>query len=615
MLNKNKYIKQTLLSVVTIIAITGCSAKQESTHGGFNKKFQEFTSEEFNATQAPDYVKDSIKEISNNKRHINLDNVKRLSIVLEHLANIDGKSYILSRDSEDIFLQPIKESHKLGLDSFDKLNQYIQDTSNYEIYVKKNRFLKDRVKIVAVKNKDIYKKDLSSVPFTLEGKSSVADVVEQLRIVTGFNVIAKDIPQVDTEEGAQTSQLESQRLFTNNSVSELFENNYISFSGNNIMELLNYISNSFNIYVDVDYDNKLIVFRKLKSKMFSINLNNIEYSGSLDVKKKIDNDVGSGGGEEKSIKTKVKLDILDSLDNSINAILDSVGQHNGVYTFNKTVGSIFVKADKQTMQEIALLVDNFNNVFSKQLDFQLEIYEFAVTKKFDIGIDLLSTLNTSNYTGSILTNYVADSVLSAAHDSSGAVPITRSQEVDGEFVSSSSTTKRKGDANIDNQTIQLLKQTRHGYIIKNSIPYYIDVTDSKSYVQSINRETDTETNIVTETPITSEINEGTVLSVLSKINGNSIELNIQPKIVKLNGVSEQVVGENTITLPDLTTNTFTSNIVIKDGEKKVIGYITSYEDANEYNGIVPIDNFILGGSRSKKFFRKETVYVISAKIR
>ena len=586
------YTKIFLSVWVAALLLGGCSSKN------FNADFKEFSDGKFESTKSPNYVKDSIKEISNDKRQINLDNVKRVSIALEHLGNIDGKSYILSNDSEDIFLHPIKESHKLGINSFDKLNQYIQDTSNYVIYVKKNRFLKDRVKVVAVKNKDIFKKDLSNIPFSLEGKASVAEVIEQLRFVSGFNVIAKHIPVENKKTAASLTK--NDRLFDDNSVANLFENNYISFAGNNIMELLNYISNSFNIYVDVDYENKLIVFKKLKSRLFSINLNNVEYSGSLDVKKQMTNDVGQSGDESKSIKTKVKLDILDSLDKSIQAILEKSTNESVVYTFNKTVGSIYVKADKETMKEVALIIDNFNNVFDKQIDFQLEIFEFAVTKEFDAGIALGATINTTQATGSLATKSITDSIFNLT-----------------ENTASNGVTKSITGATLDNKTVKLVKQTRHGYILKNSIPYFVDVTDSRSYIKSITQETTVTSGVskTTVTPETSEINEGTVLSVLSKINGNNIEFNIQPKIIKVNGVTTATFDTTTISLPDLSTNTFSSNVILKDGERKVIGYITTYEDVNDYNGVVPIDNFILGGARSKKYFRKETVFVVNAKIR
>ncbi len=56
-------------------------------------------------------------------------------------------------------------------------------------------------------------------------------------------------------------------------------------------------------------------------------------------------------------------------------------------------------------------------------------------------------------------------------------------------------------------------------------------------------------------------------------------------------------------------------MILKNGDRKIIGYLTSYENAKDYDGILPIEDFVLGGANSKKYFRKETVFVISADIR
>ena len=333
-------------------------------------------------------------------------------------------------------------------------------------------------------------------------------------------------------------------------MNDLFENTYISFGGKNIMELLNYISNSFNIYVDVDYESKTIIFQKQKPKSFNITLNNIAYSGTLDVKKSISNDVGETDSDKKAITTEIKLEIMDSLEKSLNIILRSSNLENNVMAFNKTIGSIFVIADKKTMKEIATQISNFNDIFKKQIDFKLEIFEFAVTKEFNAGVSLGGSIDTANLTGNFLSSTISNSIFNVEtkSDASGI----------------------KG-VNLNNKTIKLIKQTRHGYILKNSIPYSIDVTDSKSYVKTVNSETTTTNGVSTTevTPETSEINEGTVLSVLAKVNGNEVEFNLQPKIVRINGIETATYDGNSISLPDLSVNTFSSNVILKNGEKKI----------------------------------------------
>ena len=588
------FIKKSFLISATAVLLFSSCATKENNHGQFNDEFKKFTDKNIKKLETKDYLKSSIKEIINNKKIIDLDNSQKISSVLTELSNIDGESYLLSSDSEDFFVQSIKNSHKLGIDSFSSLNQYIQDTSNYFIYVKKNKFLKNRVKIVSVKNQEVYEKNLKNIPFTVEGRASVSFLIEQLKDVSGFNVIAKDIPQSDEKASSVSS---GDILFKNNSIDKLFNNTYISFSGNNISELLEYLSSSFNIYIDIDYDHKTIIFSKIKSRLFSISLNNVQYSGSLDVKKDVQNDVGASGGAKNAIKTKIKLDILDSLEKTLQAILDGKSTDGSLLSFNRTVGTIFIKADKETMKDMSIIISNFNKTFEKQIDFKLEVYEFAVTKEFNAGISLGSTITSGALAGNIATKSISNSIFTSS-------------------ATSSSTTKMTG-LSFDNTMIRLIKQTRHGYILKNGIPYFMDITNSKTYIKGLNSKTTT-TNGITQTsftPETSDINEGTVLSVLGKVTGNKIDFNIQPKIIKLNGISTATFDGNTISLPDLSVSTFTSNIILNNGERKVIGYLTSYDDVNDYNGVVPIENFIIGGAKSKKYYRKETVYVISANLR
>lgn len=588
-------IREIGLIIAISLVFNACSVKSEK--GEFNKEFKDFTSENFKKTTTKDYVRNSINEVIDANKAISLENTKRLSSLLEDVGEIDGKSYMLSNDSEDVFIRGTKNSHRLKINSFEKLNEYIQDTSNQFIYIKKNRFLKNRIKIVAIKNKEKIEKSLKRIPFTVEGKMAVAEILEEVRNVSGFNLIAKKSNVVKEEE--KTDKAITEKLFSEDSLDELFENTFISFSGRNIMELLDYISIAFNIYIDVDYERKTIIFEKLKSKVFSITLNNIEYDGTLDVKKSIKNDVGDSGSEDKSVKTKIKLEIMESLEENLNTILNSSTVEGRVLSFNKSVGTIFVMADKKTMGEIARQIKIFNDVFNKQIDFKLEIYEFAISKDFEAGISLGANINTANLTGKLATTVITNSIFNIGTKSSNE------------------NTKSISGVKLNNKTVRLLKQIRHGYILKNSIPYFIDVTNSRSYVKTI-KTTTTITNGIENTkttPETSEINEGTVLSVLAKVNGNKVEFNLQPKIVRVNSVETATYGEDTISLPDLSINSFTSNVVLKNGEKKIIGYLTSYEDTKEYDGVLPIEDFILGGASSKKYFRKETVFVISADIR
>ena len=215
-------IKKSLAICLISLSLTSCTSTK-SAHGSFNNDFKTFTNDNFKKTTTNNYVKDSIKEVVNNEKSLNIDNSKRLSTLLEELGQMDGNVYILSKDANDIFVHAIKNSYKLKLNSFEKLNQFIKDTSNYLVYIKKNRFLKNRIKVVSVNNQDSFSKNLKNIPFSINGKQSISDILEQLRDVSGYNVVAKNIPQEDKKSKKSTDSA----LFSNNSFDKLFENTYI----------------------------------------------------------------------------------------------------------------------------------------------------------------------------------------------------------------------------------------------------------------------------------------------------------------------------------------------------------------------------------------------------
>jgi type II secretory pathway component GspD/PulD (secretin) len=250
------------------------------------------------------------------------------------------------------------------------------------------------------------------------------------------------------------------------------------------------------------------------------------------------------------------------------------------------------------MENIEKVINDFNAIFNKQIDFELDIYEFAVTKDFTYGVSVGGKITRGKFTYDTegkMTNELAKSIFKITKKTSNVYAKVESV----------------------NNIVQLLQNTSHGYVIKNNMPYMIDLTNSKNYVKTITR-TSTITNGVnseTVTPETDTISEGTILTVLPRIVGKRVELNIEPNIVTINKITKETYDGNTISLPDISTNKFKSNITMLDGEKRIIGYITQYQDISDYNGVLPLNHFIIGGENGKKYIRKEIVFVVGVRIK
>jgi hypothetical protein len=564
-----------------IILFTGCSIKE------LDKEFKEHVDQNYmkETTLNRNYTKEKIREIHKRKVFIDLSVQRKLSQVLEELGSIDGKVYMLQ--GEDIDVRRVSNGDRLRINSFNTLNNYIKDTTNFTMVVTKNRFLKNRTKVVELRDLKSVESNLGKIPFTIQGSIAVVDALEEISKVTGFNIIFSDNSSAKKQPAAATESLDD-------SLEEAFSDNYISYRGNNVANFLNLLSNNYNIFVDIDYAHKIIKFSKTKDRVFHIFVNNIDITGTMDNEKKYEGTEAS----QLSVKTNVEIKLLDDLEKNLRAIITN----DDVMNFNKSSGQVYIRATKSVMESAAKLIHDFNAIFDKQLDFTLDIYEFVVKKDFRGGVSVGAAIN-SNFDGAAVsttgnTNELTDNLIQSIFSYSNGNTMTV-------------------NANIQNMFARLTKVNKHGYMLKNNIPYAMDLTDSKSYIQSI-KSTTTTSNGVTTTirePDTDNYDEGIVVTVLPRVVGKKIELNIAPTLLSVNSITETTFDGETITLPDVSNQRFKSNITLQSGEKKIIGYITQYKNAKDYAGIVPIEDFLFGGENDQQFIRKEIVFVSGVKIK
>ena len=84
-------------------------------------------------------------------------------------------------------------------------------------------------------------------------------------------------------------------------------------------------------------------------------------------------------------------------------------------------------------------------------------------------------------------------------------------------------------------------------------------------------------------------------------------------IKKLISISEATVGDSTIQLPEYKDQSYNISREIGLGETVIVGSIIVHDDSKEYEGILPLEGFAIGGSDSKSYVRREIVYVVSVK--
>ncbi len=578
-----KFSKIAILTILPLFILNSCGVKN------LNKDFRRYVDKNYVKDSNNGYLKRKVQQNIIHQTYLDLSIKKSISTLLKELSAIDGHVYIFK--GEDIDIEPCTNSQKLHIDSFRKLNQYIQDTTNLTMIITKNRFLKNRAKIVELADLHSLESNLNKVPFYLKGSVSINDALEEMSKLTGFSIVYKTS---NTPSLPQSSEPSLQNVVAQAQSGNFFEGKYTFFSGTNVADFLNLLSNNFNLFVDIDYKNKLITFSKKKSKIFHVFVNNINMSGTLNGQKTVSG-VNGGSNSNLPISSQVNINILADLENNLKKLISK--DPNSILSFNKTSGQIFIKTDKRTMESATKLINDFNAIFNKQIDFQLDIYEFAVTKNFTYGVSIGGKITRGKFTadtGSGRTNELIKSIFNITKQGS----------------------QLNADVESTNKIVQLLQNTNHGYTIKNNMPYMIDLTNSKNYVKTItttiNHSVSGDTQVTT--PETDTISDGTILTVLPRIVGKRIELNIEPNIITINKISKESYDGNTISLPDISTNKFKSNITLLSGERRIIGYITQYQDVSDYNGILPLNHFIIGGENNKKYIRKEIVFVVGARI-
>jgi hypothetical protein len=98
---------------------------------------------------------------------------------------------------------------------------------------------------------------------------------------------------------------------------------------------------------------------------------------------------------------------------------------------------------------------------------------------------------------------------------------------------------------------------------------------------------------------------------MAKISRDKIFLNITPTIKKLIEITEKTVGDSTIQLPQYNDQSYNISREVKLGETAIVGSIIIHDDAKEYQGILPLEGFAIGGADSKSYVRREIVYIVT----
>ena len=534
-------MKKAILSLSAgLILFSGCAEK-------FNNDFKNSIKENMQITKDVNFSKYA-KEKKNKDFYIDFSINKDLKSALNALNKIDKNNvYILNDPQENILFPELStsESKKLHINSFFKLQQFVKNTTNYLIKLK-NPFKKGLKKVIVI-NKEEEKNDIFNYPFSIHGKISISNILDQISKITHFSII-----------------------FDNNSNNALPYQNIklpkIEFNGKTIGDFLTYLSNQLNYFINIDYKNKLIVFKKYKTFTFNIILPDISYINS---KSRINN-------------------IPDYINDMLSSISSFV--KDGIFRYKD--GIVFAKITKKDYETVSKFIKKINDEFSKQAKLNIEIYVFALKKNINLGTDLSIIQNNIN----LVTNYNATPFLKLSTNSGN--------------------TKANLNINSDNSLLAFITKFSYFDRIINKIPLTIDFNKDRSYIKSIQQTTTTSTATTTtvQTQI-GDIIEGQNITIIPNIYSDKVLI----KILFTNQANEALVEksfgqDNVVMLPTNTKKTIPVNTILRFGERKIVGVYQTYAKYDDVKGLLPPDVPVISkiiGNTKINYIRELIAVVVS----
>lgn len=566
----------------TVILLGGCAIKdnEQSVH---NDRAKEFLKDSEDHT-----IADKVGERRNVIDYVWIYPNEKLSVALKDLGKLQGKYYNLQgRDFEITGTQAFK------VHDFGELNDYVKTLTNYEIEITKNLLHATLPKIVEIK------------------EQKKATILDDIR----FNSALYNVPAHQFSELTRVT--DGWRVVDDNDIKIDFNaKQYVNFRGS-LREFLEYYAKNNNIFVDLNYNNKEIAFKKFKTKHFPLSITTAKYQFSNEIQTGIDDENAKSGSKNSSsssnkneqtgkMTVESKYDMVTTLNGLMKKIIPE-NDKNEYWAFFDTTNELVVKTSPDKMETVENVVNSINQTALKQVYMKVTIFEVTLSKNFQAGIDWGYLNNIKDSSGNLIRVTAANtSGTMASIDGSISSPTMFKYAGEGLNIGISDLNKF-GDAVLADQA---------PLITTNNIPAVHTLVDRQGYISDV---TNTSTASVGSTSGAEQSKAvgGSYIYLKPTVFQDKIymEIRIVRAIVNSLTTKEYATGQF-LQLPNDSRNVISQNITVNSGEKIVIGGLIKRQDKNGYNGAFPDGNSLLAplaGVSSKDYLNKEIVLVIEAK--
>ncbi len=588
------YKKTMLFAAATILFFGGCSEKQEVITRIKDTNVEEVL--KYNDTKDQSLLsKLNLQNKKGYKREF-IDYSENLNIskALRQLSEIEGVLYLLDRESTDIVIPSLPMSNLYKINNIAAFTKDIELRTDYTISIKdnsENRFVLNAPKVIVVEHKD--KKlfeNLKLGEVMWKNGTDVTEFFDGIVRDAGFN------PLYNNKDGAARL---SKNDF-NNIVSEYMsaENINIDTTNMNAIDFFNYLSKALNLYIDIDYKDKIVHVNKYKRKIFNIAMNNLVIEGSLGTKS-----VSNENTKDSDIASKVKIKVFSELEESIKQIIEKNTEHdskNSSFDIDDVNGQVTVKATKLTMDEVIKKIDKFNKTYNKAVDLYITIYDVLIERKLGGGIDISlvkQAVDGASSAFTLATQLHTEKKLQFTKDFGGGKS--------ADFV-----------ADVLNEFGEVANNKTYVYRLTNHIPFYrtngikTTYTAKLDYVQTgtddkgvpiYDKERDIETIV-----------DGFIVKAKPMIHKDQVSLNLNIDFNVLLKMNDVTVGGDVYQEPVTSEDKYSGELKFRNGQTVLIDSLNVLGKAENYQGIVPLKGFVFGGKENNSYVNREVVFTATA---
>ncbi|MGP2656771.1 hypothetical protein ACOJTA_06995 [Malaciobacter sp. WC5094] len=546
MLKKLKIISIFLLS---ILFGTGCS---QNYHNEMMTQAKKSVNKKSLINIKESYSQSLVNEKTNKRDYIDISNEKSLSAVLKELELIDGNFYFLK--SSDLLIP----KSRMKIHNMSELNQYLNAVLDKELFIKKS----GSIYLVKLLSKSEAKRQsIDRIAFKLNGEISVEELIKLITSESGYEISIGSYIE-DTQK---------------------FQDSIISVNTKNLIDAIESIANSKNVYVDIDYDKEVINIKRYKDVVVELNI------PVLNLKTTNETSTKETSGES-TIENSSQIVLYDELNKMLENIISN--DEISTYHIDKASGLIFLKSTKSVENAVRTIVKAYEDSFAKESTIEFERIELVLNKDREYGIGTLSSNRQTNANAGVVKTINDGGTFSFVSDNANRL------------------LNLTGTAN--NEIGKILNYSKNVIVLKNNIPSVQSISQNTDYIEKIETTKDENGNITSEATVNT-IKDGTSITAMAKILRDKIFLNITPNIKKLIKIDSKKIGDADIQLPQYKDQSYNISREVSLGETVVVGSIIVHDDTKEYQGILPLEGFAVGGTDSKKYVRREIVYIVTVK--